>query len=78
MTSNSPSGSDQAGQKLAKLLTIPEVAALLRVSAATLRYWRNIGKGPRSFRVGRHVRYWDTEVFGWLAQQHDNDRPTAA
>jgi hypothetical protein len=39
-----------------ELLTIQEVAVVVRVPAATLRYWRHLGTGPRSFRIGRGVR----------------------
>ncbi|HEX7210645.1 MAG TPA: helix-turn-helix domain-containing protein [Propionibacteriaceae bacterium] len=59
-----------------ELLTMQEVANVVRVSVATLRYWRHVGSGPRSFRVGRSVRYWRTEVLRWLEQQ-SND-PQAA
>jgi predicted DNA-binding transcriptional regulator AlpA len=57
-------------------LTMKEVANVVRVPVATLRYWRHLGSGPRSFRVGRSVRYWRTEVLHWLEQQ-SND-PQAA
>lgn len=56
-----------------ELLTMKEVAALVRVPLATLRYWRHLGTGPRGFRVGRSVRYWRTEVHDWLQRQ--SDRP---
>ncbi len=32
------------------------------------------GVGPRSFRIGRSVRYWRTEVFAWLDDQANSDR----
>jgi predicted DNA-binding transcriptional regulator AlpA len=51
-----------------------EVADVVRVPVATLRYWRHLGTGPRSFRIGRGVRYWRTEVFAWLDDQANNDR----
>ena len=35
-----------------ELLTLPEAAELLRAPVATLRYWRHLGTGPRSFRLG--------------------------
>jgi DNA-binding transcriptional MerR regulator len=41
---------------LPDLLTITEAADLLRTPVATLRYWRHLGIGPNSFRVGRNVR----------------------
>jgi len=59
-----------------ELLTIAEVADVLRVPVATLRYWRHLGTGPRSFRVGRGVRYWHNEVTSWLQSQSDG--PPAA
>jgi predicted DNA-binding transcriptional regulator AlpA len=52
-----------------ELLTMAEVAALVRVPVATLRYWRHLGTGPRGFRIGRSVRYWRTEVALWLEEQ---------
>jgi predicted DNA-binding transcriptional regulator AlpA len=57
-----------------ELLTIQEVAGLVRVPVATLRYWRHLGTGPRSFRIGRSVRYWRTEVFAWLDDQANCER----
>jgi hypothetical protein len=57
-------------------LTISEVADIVRVPVATLRYWRHLGTGPHSFRVGRGVRYWHNEVTTWLQSQSDG--PSAA
>jgi predicted DNA-binding transcriptional regulator AlpA len=61
-----------------ELLTIAEVADVLRVPIATLRYWRHLGTGPRSFRVGRGVRYWRHDVTDWLHQQSRDDAPASA
>lgn len=52
-----------------EMLTLDETAALLRVPENTLRYWRVTGAGPRSFKVGRHVRYWKADVVLWLTEQ---------
>ena len=53
-----------------EMLSIEEAAAFLRVPVATMRYWRHLGAtGPFSFRVGRHVRYWRTDLILWLAEQ---------
>jgi predicted DNA-binding transcriptional regulator AlpA len=57
-----------------ELLTMQEVADVVRVPVATLRYWRHLGTGPRSFRIGRGVRYWRTEVFAWLDDQANSGR----
>ncbi len=61
-----------------ELLTIAEVAEIVRVPVATLRYWRHLGEGPHSFRVGRAVRYWRGEVIAWLHEQSDGPDPHAA
>ncbi len=52
-----------------ELLTMKEVSELIRVPVATLRYYRHLGCGPRSFKVGRTVRYWRSEVDQWLEEQ---------
>ena len=45
------------GERDQKLLTITEAASIVRAPVATLRYWRHLGTGPRSFRLGRRVLY---------------------
>jgi predicted DNA-binding transcriptional regulator AlpA len=62
-------GGNRPDDEIDELLTLHEVAELLRVPDATLRYWRYLGTGPRSFRVGRGVRYWRGEVHSWLRSQ---------
>jgi predicted DNA-binding transcriptional regulator AlpA len=52
-----------------ELMTLKEVATLVRVPEATLRYWRHLGTGPRGFRIGRSVRYWRNDVMHWLEEQ---------
>ncbi|GAC1530873.1 MAG: hypothetical protein NVS3B1_23550 [Marmoricola sp.] len=52
-----------------ELMSIAEVADTIRVPIATLRYWRHLGSGPQSFRIGRSVRYWRTDVLQWLETQ---------
>ena len=51
------------------LLTITEAADLLRAPVATLRYWRHVGTGPHSFRLGRRVLYRRDDLHDWIAQQ---------
>ena len=59
---------------MSRYLTTPEVAQLCRTSAETVRYWRHVGQGPASFKVGRRVLYDERDVTAWLeslhAQQH--------
>ncbi len=33
------------------------------------RYYRHLGIGPRSFRHGRNVAYWKTDLILWLAEE---------
>src|SRR3712207_5532309 len=53
-----------------ELLTIAEAAELVRAPVATLRYWRHLGTGPRSFRLGRRVLYRREDVHAWIDAQH--------
>lgn len=48
------------------LLTIEDVADLLRTPVASLRYWRVLGTGPRGFIVGRRLRYRHDDVLAWI------------
>lgn len=47
-------------------LTTAEVADLCRTSPDTVRYWRHVGRGPESFKVGRRVLYDAQVVEDWL------------
>ncbi len=52
-----------------ELLTIAEAADVLRAPVATLRYWRHLGTGPRSFRLGRRVLYRQDDLHDWIDHQ---------
>jgi len=52
------------------LMTPQEVADFLAVPVLTLQTWRAKRKGPRVYRVGRHVRYRVADVEEWLDAQH--------
>ncbi len=48
---------------------------MIRVPEATLRYWRHIGIGPRSFKMGpRRVLYRADDVTAWVADQYAFDQ----
>lgn len=55
-----------------QLLTITEAADRLRTPVATLRYWRHLGIGPDSFRLGRRVVYRRDDIDNWITAQHDS------
>lgn len=58
-----------------ELLTITEAAELLRAPVATLRYWRHLGTGPRSFRLGRRVLYRRADLHAWIEERRDQSGP---
>lgn len=51
-----------------KYLTTMEVAEALRTPIETVRYWRHIGKGPKSFKVGRRVLYAADDLEAFIAE----------
>ena len=53
----------------ADLITITEASARLRTPAATLRYWRHLGTGPKSFKIGRRVVYRRADLEAWIESQ---------
>ena len=55
------------------LLTTAEVALITRAPVSTVRYWRHLGAGPKSFRLGRRVLYRRAEVTRWLLDQEAAD-----
>lgn len=52
-------------------LTTEEVAAILNMPIGTLRWWRHKKEGPRSFKLGRSVRYKKADVEAWLRDQYE-------
>lgn len=52
-------------------LTTEELAAKLRTTPETVRYWRHVGKGPRSFKIGRRVLYAVTDVESFIAEARE-------
>jgi len=51
-------------------MTTAEVADVCRTSPETVRYWRYVDAGPRSFKVGRRVLYRRADVDEWLERQY--------
>ena len=50
----------------ARYMTTAEVADVARAPVETVRYWRHVGRGPKSFKVGRRVLYAVEDVEAWL------------
>jgi DNA-binding transcriptional MerR regulator len=64
-------------QPAGRYLTTEEVGEALRTPVETLRYWRHIGKGPRSFKVGRRVLYDVEDVEAFIAEAREAGGPGA-
>ncbi|SEC57389.1 Helix-turn-helix domain-containing protein [Streptomyces sp. 2131.1] len=45
-----------------RYLTTAEVAERYRTAESTVRYWRQLKKGPRGIKVGKRVLYPETEL----------------
>lgn len=56
---------------LPRPLTEAEVVALTGLARGTLAYYRHAGIGPRSYKLGRRVRYDEADVLAWIAHQKD-------
>lgn len=54
-----------------RLWTIDDVSQFLGVPQKTIHAWRTAGKGPKGFRVGKHLRWHPRAVFAWSLQQLD-------
>ena len=55
----------------AEIWNTAQVAEYLRTPATTIRWWRHIGQGPKSFKLGaRKVAYLRSDVEAWLQQQY--------
>jgi Helix-turn-helix domain len=50
-------------------LSVPEAAALLRVSEITLGRWRIQGNGPAFRKFGRRVLYARADLISWTDAQ---------
>ncbi|WP_161792003.1 helix-turn-helix domain-containing protein, partial [Psychroserpens jangbogonensis] len=48
---------------------------MLRAPESTVRYWRHIGTGPPSAKVGRRVLYRREAVLAWLLVQEEVASP---
>ncbi len=59
---------------LDRLLTVQELANYLGVPVATIYAWRYRHEGPPGFRVGRHVRFRQSDIEEWLNNQLDEVR----
>lgn len=55
-----------------RFLTTEEVSKILSVSHKTLELWRRLGKGPPWHKLGRTVRYKESELSEWVRNQRQD------
>lgn len=60
---------------MSEYLTTGEVADTLRTPVETVRYWRHVNKGPKSFKVGRRVLYAREDVEAFIAEARGGQVP---
>ena len=51
------------------ILGVPEVSEMLGIPEDSLRWMRHVGKGPKSFKLGRRIAYLESEVVAYVQQQ---------
>jgi excisionase family DNA binding protein len=56
---------------ISRLWGVRDVAEYLGVPVKTLYEWRRYGRGPRSRRVGKHLRYDPEHVRTWFESLDD-------
>ncbi|MFI6428624.1 helix-turn-helix transcriptional regulator [Promicromonospora sp. NPDC050880] len=53
------------------LLSIDELADYLGLPVRTIYAWRTEGKGPRGVLLGKHVKFYASDVQAWLASRRE-------
>jgi predicted DNA-binding transcriptional regulator AlpA len=61
-----------------RILTLEQIAERTSRPLATHRYWRHLGVGPKTFRLGRRVVAFESDVEKWLREQADQLNGSAA
>ncbi len=52
-----------------KLITTPEAAEILGVQPNTMERWRLIGEGPTYRKIGRLVKYYESDITAYIEAQ---------
>jgi len=56
-----------------KLLTLDEVAEILRKTPAQLRWMRHNGSGPPAAKIGGRIMYREKDLFDWINKAFDGE-----
>ncbi|AGS82376.1 hypothetical protein SEA_THREERNGTARJAY_78 [Mycobacterium phage ThreeRngTarjay] len=60
---------EQSSSSEPLLMTLEDFAREAQVPLATVRYWKQVGYGPRYARIGRRVMVQREEAREWLKKQ---------
>lgn len=63
--------------KAMKLLTLDEVAAMLRKSPAQVRWMRHAGTGPRFAKLGGRLMAREQDVIDWVNAAFEGEAKSA-
>lgn len=63
---------------MSRHMTTDEVAAETGIPVETLRYWRYVGRGPESFKLGKRVMYDRADVEAFIADAKAASRNRSA
>jgi excisionase family DNA binding protein len=55
-----------------ELKTTDELAKKLKIKPKTLSEWLSAGKGPPFIRLGKVIRYRESDIKAWLDSQSEN------
>lgn len=58
-----------------ELLTIEDVAEILRTPVNTMRWWRQIGRGPQFFTIGRRLYIEVGDLRDFIRRQRKAAKP---
>lgn len=58
-----------------ELLTIEDVAEILRTPVNTMRWWRQIGRGPQFFTIGRRLYIEVGDLRNFIRRQREAAKP---
>lgn len=60
-----------------RLVLIDEMAKRVGVSVDTARYWHATGYGPKGARIGRRLKYRESDIDAWINEQFSKDSAPA-
>lgn len=53
-------------------LSLAQVASLLNIPLRTMYHYNKVGRGPRTLRVGRHLRVASSDLAEWIEKNKMN------